>query len=185
MKYLLLPLFGLFMAIHAYGAAIDILRPMKPPAMLNADCDTILMTSGVQFEGEIIEEKEDEFKIRLCDQDRLLLIKKSNIEEIRAASGEIRWMGAKWQKQLPTQEGAEESYDPKERRKNIQKGITLILLSLALVLPFGYLAFLLAFGGADFLAILSLLVPLAVLIWGIAKLSKGLSMRRQKKKGKR
>jgi hypothetical protein len=179
MKHSSLLLAALFITIHAYSAAIDITRVVTPLAL---DCDTILLTSGSQFTGEIIEEQEDGFKVQLCDSDRLVLIAKRNISEIRTASGEIRWASAEWRKQLPTQEGVEEPFDPEKKRKLTRQGVILILLALALAFPFGYLAFIA--GGASFLGFFSLLVPLIVLIWGIAKLTKGRSMRKQKKKEK-
>lgn len=181
MKHSLLLLVTLFITIHAYGAVIDTAKPVTSSASLSSDCDTMLLTSGILLEVEIVEEKADDFKVRLCQQNRLVMVKKNNIAEIRTASGAIRKIQ---EEQLASQEQLEEAFDPEKKRKRIRKGILLILLALALVLPFGYLGFAFAFGGANFLAILSILVPISVFVWGIAELSKGISMRKPKKKEK-
>lgn len=176
MKHLLRVLAFVCLSLPATGATL--LTPLKIPEVPKSatDCDTLILMSDLKIVGEVVEEDETTYRFAYCDQERIVLLNKSDIKEIRYASGEVLNVKEQWL----SQSGKERRRsDPKKRKRLIRVGLILMGIGLVSFFPLAYLAFILAFGGID-LALLILAIPFVFFLLGAGKLIKGLLIRRNK-----
>ena len=70
---------------HIYFFFLFIPFLSNAAAFITPVCDTFMLTSGFQIIGTLIESDEDHLKIEYCDEEKVVLIKKKKIKEIRYA----------------------------------------------------------------------------------------------------
>ena len=141
------------------------------------DCDTLILMSGIKIVGEILEEDETTYRFAYCDQERVVLLYKSDIKEIRYTSGEVINARVQW---LSQNKKESKRSDLKKRKRLIRVGLILIGLGLVSALPLGYLVLGLGFGGLNTLGGIVAFIPFGVFLIGAVKLIKGLLARRSK-----
>ena len=177
MKPLLRVLAILCLSVPANGATLMV--PFETPEVAKSvlDCDTLILMSGVKIEGEILEEDEVTYRFAYCEKDRIVLLEKSDVREIRYASGKVFDARAAWLSNGKTGQG--KKVDTAKRKKLIRTGLILMGIGLVSFFPLGYLAVILSFGGSS-LAGLVLAIPFGVFLVGTVKLIKGLLIRKNK-----
>lgn len=168
MKHLLLFVAFSFMSYQAIGAAV--LTEKRSASIL--ECDTIVLSSGHEIVGTILEDDGETYEISYCDKDLVVLIKKSSVSEIRYASGEVTDV-----QQLRREK---QVVDKGRSKKLIRTGLILIGISLVVSIPAGFLAVALGLGGAVFLSTVVFLIPIAVFFVGVVSLIRGLFKRKKR-----
>jgi len=178
MKHLLFFLAFSFLAVQYLGAAA-FKKDLPIYTSSSPECDTIVYSSGARVVGTIAEHSEEEYELSYCDKDRVVLIKKNSVQEIRYASGKVVDV-----QQLLLEEKAreiqEKKYNGKRRKKLIRKGLIAMGIGVLAALPFGYLGVILSFGGANALATIAILIPISIFLVGAVTLIKGLLIRKEK-----
>lgn len=156
------------------------MAPFETPEVAKSvlDCDTLILMSGAKIVGEILEEGETTYRFAYCEKDRIVLLEKSDVREIRYASGKVFDARAAWLSNVKAGQG--KKVDPAKRKRLIRTGLILMGIGLVSFFPLGYLGFVLAFGGLNTLGGIVLFIPFGVFLVGAVKLIKGLLIRRNK-----
>ena len=96
MKHFLQALAIVCLSLPVAGAALVTPFELSEVAKSATDCDTLILMSDVKIVGEVVEEDETTFRFAYCDKDRIVLLNKSDIKEIRYTSGEVLNAREQW-----------------------------------------------------------------------------------------